>query len=613
MAKHKSKKRNIKKRVKKNVQKIKEITAEDILQNPALIYSPQFKALPLDRQLQLLAQVKQLKAMLGKPNGPIVPGASGGDPALYTKLNDLNTKASRQANENEQLRVQLEAQTAAYKREKDLNRELRQKAQQQKDDIDQADKIADLEQQNLRLDKQAQDTRATDLQNKINQKKQEAMHGEIKAKKMENVKLQAELKGYETPGYYAPSYSEGQQRMYIERLHQKRNSKLEKQAIYQNQINSYTENGEEDKAEDIEQRLNNTADTSNDVKEHVEPDEKEYKDDDKDDDNEDGNEDVEINDDALKKNFSEEEEELELNSPIIPIEDPTDPTLLEMSAIANDVNLNKEINTKKEQIAKYEELEKQKKENAELYERIIAQDRYKALDTTTSQINLEKAKKDVLNELDTFLDKVDNPNPIYRESLANAIAIAKGEAIIKAIRKKMIMDKAILESAAKDKEWVDKAKQKLIDVFNDPNQINSYYYDYDMWLAKINQIQTPVEVKKMFKYMDEAKINGQWLDKHEGILDGLHFWNISEYRKASQIQKEHIDKLWEVLEFLRDDFENRQVDKFYDSKSIEDLDPYIRDLSPSLNYNWINSRGYVREHSENPYKDDNNSSGCSVM
>ena len=42
-------KKNAKKRVQHNVKKLKEITAKDLLMDPSLIHSPQFKALPMSQ------------------------------------------------------------------------------------------------------------------------------------------------------------------------------------------------------------------------------------------------------------------------------------------------------------------------------------------------------------------------------------------------------------------------------------------------------------------------------------------------------------------------------------------------------------------------------------
>ena len=113
MAKHnKSTKRKIRKRVRHNAKKIKELTAEEILLNPALVESPQFKQLPTEKQIQLMAQVKQIRALMsnrGGGSGGIYQSSNSGDPNAFSRINDLNNKVARQSNENEQLRVALQA------------------------------------------------------------------------------------------------------------------------------------------------------------------------------------------------------------------------------------------------------------------------------------------------------------------------------------------------------------------------------------------------------------------------------------------------------------------------------------------------------------------------
>ena len=52
-----------KRHVKRRAKKLLEITAHDLLLNPALLYSPQFKALPLERQFQLTSRLQILKSI----------------------------------------------------------------------------------------------------------------------------------------------------------------------------------------------------------------------------------------------------------------------------------------------------------------------------------------------------------------------------------------------------------------------------------------------------------------------------------------------------------------------------------------------------------------------
>ena len=184
MAKHnKSTKRKIRKRVRHNAKKIKELTAEEILLNPALVESPQFKQLPTEKQIQLMTQVRQLKTMFaGRTGGGVVSQSSGSaDPALFARLNEANNKVSRQSNENEQ----LQAATDAYKREKELAKDIKRREQEQKDDIERKARIDDLTAQKQRLDIQAEDFEQRLLEQSIRNKKEQGHIKELQEKKKE--------------------------------------------------------------------------------------------------------------------------------------------------------------------------------------------------------------------------------------------------------------------------------------------------------------------------------------------------------------------------------------------------------------------------------------------
>ena len=124
MGKHKGKKKNknLKKHVKKRVQKLKEITAQDLLLHPELLQSPQFKALPLDKQFQLTSELKQLRMMTMKPMTGMgnVNSGGGADSSLYHKLNEILNKNTRQENSNAQLKAQYDAE---LERSKQLHEE----------------------------------------------------------------------------------------------------------------------------------------------------------------------------------------------------------------------------------------------------------------------------------------------------------------------------------------------------------------------------------------------------------------------------------------------------------------------------------------------------------
>ena len=129
MGKHtkKSKKKHI---VKKRVQKMKELTAQDLYMNPALLYSPEFKALPLEKQFQLTSQLKMMsRGALGAPT--VAP--PGADPNLYHRYNDSSNTLQRIQNANEQLRIGIQANNDAIKEANKLKQEIKEQGQWQKD------------------------------------------------------------------------------------------------------------------------------------------------------------------------------------------------------------------------------------------------------------------------------------------------------------------------------------------------------------------------------------------------------------------------------------------------------------------------------------------------
>ena len=117
MGKNRKGKRS-KKRVQRRARKLRELTAEDLLQNPALLQSPQFQALPLEKQYQLINQMRQLKAAMGGRPMMSAGGSSpsgGVDSAMYHKLNDIINKNSRKDNEYAQMQAQYQAELERLK------------------------------------------------------------------------------------------------------------------------------------------------------------------------------------------------------------------------------------------------------------------------------------------------------------------------------------------------------------------------------------------------------------------------------------------------------------------------------------------------------------------
>ena len=274
MAKHnKSTKRKIRKRVRHNAKKIKELTAEEILLNPALVESPQFKQLPTEKQIQLMTQVKQIRALMsnrGGGSGGIYQSSNSGDPNAFSRINDLNNKVARQSNENEQLRVALQAANDAYKREVGLKNEIKQKYRERKDDIERDATIADLENQLQHYNAQAEDTQAQILKNQIKKKKEESNMNTLKEKQRQVLQLNAELGTITKATNKRPipkkTFNEGQKRINSELYKQVIDKQKEDKEILQNQINDYSTNGEYDKANNIEKSLfNSETSTISDV------------------------------------------------------------------------------------------------------------------------------------------------------------------------------------------------------------------------------------------------------------------------------------------------------------------------------------------------------------
>lgn len=570
MAKHnKNKKRNIKKRVKKNVQKIKEITTEDLILNPALMYSPQFKALPLDKQFQLLGQVKQLRALMGNKGGTVISGSSGADPSLYTKLNDLNNKAMRQANENEQLRIYLQSSNESYKKELELNKQLKQKMKRQKDDLDQEYKVADLEFQNQQFDKKAQDTRQQQLTKQLNQKRKEANTKEIKEKKIENAKLNAELQQYEqvtSPKHKSkksnspslrpkPTYTpltlssptlsisapetpevsyqkEGEDRILAEKMKQQKDSQQQEEAVYQQQFNAFTKNGDEDQAEKTEKQFlskqNSSVSPSGDETQQTQttPTKKN--------DINDGVDD--INDD------NENEEDLNTTEPI----DSTEPTQLELNAITVENQLNRDIQTKKEKIQTYEEIEKQKQENKQKIDLTIAQNSDIVPDSPTTKLYLEQEKAKLIEELKSFIQLHSNPNIDYLNRITQQIQNAKTFSRLKEIREAIALDKAYQESQMKQEQYYQEKQAEL----NSKRQENQNEYERNKQLSMpitpdntTSRILMEDKKKEAFKALDELmKLPDNPNPEYRRIIAKEIRYSPTNTRLVSLINKINMDK-----------------------------------------------------------------------
>ena len=437
MAKHnRHNKKNLKKRVKKNVRRLKELTAEDLLMNPALLQSPQFQQLPMEKQFQLISQMKQLKTLFsgragGVGGGGTAPQTSGNnDPSLFAKINELNNKASRQAKENEQLRTSYQEANEAYKREKELTKELERKSREERDSIARAVKIDDLLKQKRYLELQDEDQQAKTLEKEIKEKKEIAHLNDLREKQKENAKLTSQLDFINQA-----IKPEGQSRIISENFNQSRSDNLYSQSIFQNQINSFTENGDEPKAEKVETMLyplDNDDDES--FKKKVLSDSSD--------------------DDDYENNNNNNNINIVEDIPAPPLEP------IEIQAIKAETKLEKENQTRKEQVELYEELLKQKRKNEEDIELTLAQNSFKLPETGKSQLSLEQAKAQLLTDFNEVIQRT-NPNLNYLRTITSDIQDAQSFEELKIIRKRINLDEISQETRIKQQKYSREKQEEL--------------------------------------------------------------------------------------------------------------------------------------------------------
>ena len=266
-----AKRKNLKKTVKHNVKKIKEknsttFTVQDLALNPALLYSPQFKALPMEKQFQLTSQLKQLKAMRMPMMFTGGNGSSGSD--IYSKLNESNRKVQDTQNETQKITDQLRANTETMKQLLKLRQDVKN-AENQK--IEETKKELEKESLEKRLAKAQNEENDLEINNLKQQIKELESKHEI-AELSRNQKELEELKSREkvlkqnissvekpilTPNRHRKHFqkTEGESRILSERMQEKRNEKNEKQEKLVNSMVALDENGEIQKSEQMEKKL----------------------------------------------------------------------------------------------------------------------------------------------------------------------------------------------------------------------------------------------------------------------------------------------------------------------------------------------------------------------
>ena len=258
MPKSRSKKRT----VRRNARKLKGLTVEDLIANPELLHSPQFQQLPSDKQMQLIAAVKQYLA-LHKPNqtqGVITGGVNNdlhaqllaSQQALQRKENEVEAYKQQIANNKAQL-TELEAtkkhfrdEEAAFKQEQQHKREmdiLNSKMTALQDRMDN-EEINDLQKQ---LNALQQKQRTVDV-NRLEGKKAELI-AQIKALMRNN---------QPTSGIPIPpsSPSEGMQRYAVERNIQETNNQNNLQSDLSHQAEAFQESGDPVNSSIAESNLN---------------------------------------------------------------------------------------------------------------------------------------------------------------------------------------------------------------------------------------------------------------------------------------------------------------------------------------------------------------------
>lgn len=255
MSKHKSKKRISKKRVQRRVQKLKELTAEELLLHPELLQSPQFKALPLEKQFQLTSQLKQLRMMMNRPmmGMSAVSGGSGGaDSSLYHKLNEVLNKNSRQENENAQLKAQYDAELEKQKQLHEEQNRLKKEQKRREKEMKQQQEMKKVEEAFDEINKEEANNSLKDLKAQYEQAKKD-----LRADKIHDLLVQIEfckanLKQLnQTPKIGSPI----RPKVKIDMMTQAKDENLQTQFVLQNQINAFTDAGESEKAEHLEDTL----------------------------------------------------------------------------------------------------------------------------------------------------------------------------------------------------------------------------------------------------------------------------------------------------------------------------------------------------------------------
>ena len=587
MSKHKSKKRNLKKTVKRKVQKLQELTAEELLMNPTLLQSPQFKQLPMEKQFQLVSQLKHLKSLFGLRNNaaPIYSSGNNTDPGLLTRINELNNKASRQAIDNENLKKTLEQANLALQHQKDLERDIRKRSQEQKDSINQQAQIDNLQQQIYHLQQQEADTRARNLENQVRKLKKTAHVDNLNEKQKEYEEVNEEfnqlLRVITPPNQ---NKHEGFERNQKEKYIQAKRKKLDFQENLQNQINDLTSNGLANEAEEAENELNMFNQNFNPeyilttdsvpVKKKVLNSEEE----------EDFIETFH-EEEEFPANQLEEEEATEIPVP------PLSP--IESNGIKAEVQLNRAIQTQKEKKEQAEALLKQQQQNQQKIERELVKDSNNVATTINTKLSFEENKADLLKKLDEVIAMVENPDPSYRTKLIQKINDAKSFNDLNIVSRKLALDKSNQEVAVQLGKIVESQKEECLQKLLEIGRKNyiGFQIPFDAWRVMIIQAKTTEQILKIGRMIDISNRAYSVLSNPE-VKQQLASTNEDTKSKANALINEASKDLIEVQQFLSQGMEKVKPIIYYDSTKENEFSPGLKSTRLSQDFKYIDVSKY---------------------
>ena len=270
MGKHKGKKKNLKKRVHKRAQKLKGLTAQDLLMNPALLQSPQFKALPLEKQFQLTSQLKQLRMMATRPMTGLGAVSPGNADSVYSKYLDSNSKLQQAQYETQRLKQQIEENERQRAMEAKLQNDLKEKEHRYNKETKHNNAVKDLQRQMDRLDEQIDIDQINDLKTRISQiadlpeqQRAQKRRDEWQNQNDEFTRQLAETAGIDLDRaveYYQLSHINNQKRInqtlsQINKNQEEIDKMNEKRYLLQTASNAYNDNGDFERADQTEQQI----------------------------------------------------------------------------------------------------------------------------------------------------------------------------------------------------------------------------------------------------------------------------------------------------------------------------------------------------------------------